>query len=230
VASGIGLGDAGRPRQLSSGATLPDRCRKAGADVLFRGEVAEGNGVADRGDKGATLLPDDLQDSDRGEPGLENAPPERGREEKARVCAPPREAIPGSAEAPGPWMERETGLTRATCDCRRALTVWAGSVRCRARKGVKAALRSGEVRLAIVAGAVRAKARMAAGAEPLPETREGRTGFDVTAICVPSREATRVPGRTEPRPKCDPNASLPTKFHPRPQSTRPRSKMPLTEK
>jgi hypothetical protein len=96
--------------------------------------------------------------------------------------------------------------------------------------GARAALRSGEVRLAIVAGAVRAKARMAAGAEPRPETRGMRRGFDVTAICVPRRPATRVPGRTELCPKCDPNESLPTKFHPRPQSTRPRSKMPLTEK
>jgi hypothetical protein len=121
-------------------------------------------------------------------------------------------------------------LTRATCDWRSVFTVWGGRVRCRARYGASAAL-CAEVELrAIVAGADKARERIAPEADPLPETSGTRRGFEVTAICDPSRFATWVPDRTDRCPKCVPKESVPTKFQPRPQSMWPRSKTPLTEK
>jgi hypothetical protein len=121
-------------------------------------------------------------------------------------------------------------LTRATCDWRSVFTVCGGRVRCRARYGASAALCAEVVLPAIVAGADRARERMVEEADPLPETSGARRGFEVTAICDPSRLATCVPGTTERWPKCVPKESVPTKFHPCPKSMWPRSKTPLTEK
>jgi len=72
---------------------------------------------------------------------------------------------------------------------------------------VSDALREAELWREMTAGADEAKDRMAAAAEPRPETTGTRSGSEVTAIRFPSRLATRVPGRTAPRSNREPKAS-----------------------